>query len=260
MPGDVPEGRFALSEDVDQFKAFLGGLSATGGGDAQEAALLAAEESMRALAMEEKRPDALKVILVITDNPGHHGVAPHDCTIDTTKTVFNALDAAEQKLVKLFYSTSTGSPCGGFATATAQFDALLGGILPGVTDAAQRGRHIAFPFTGDELVTTFAELLTQVTPPIDLVCLDKAATIKLDGSDKFSWSATDLAAVYGLFKAGKPVSIDKVLSEAELAAYKAGKITADAQRCCVSKAAAEAGSFGSCLSAVDAKDLAVTLP
>ena len=104
--GDVPEGRLELTDKIEEVKRFVGTLKASGGGDANEAALGAVRSGMNALRTGDQRPDAIKIIMLVTDQPGHSGALTTDCAIDSLVNQFKGLTASEQMNFKLFYRTT----------------------------------------------------------------------------------------------------------------------------------------------------------
>jgi hypothetical protein len=247
--GDVPEGRFNLSDNVAAFKTYVSGLTATTGGDANEASLAATESALSEVMARESRADALKVVLTITDNAGHREggeSGSRDCAIDATVNSFNALGSDDQKNVKLFYSTSTGTPCSGYASGTQQFASILDKILP-VQSKEIRGGQIPWPLTTTALLDNFSTMLTRVGATANLVCLEKKASLKVEGVEIASWNSFDYAANYANFKAGNSQSLDVVLQQAQLDAIQSKGGTIEATRCCVDISAANAGDFSSCV-------------
>jgi PKD repeat protein len=255
---EVPEGRFDLSDDIDAFKTYVGGLRATGGGDGNESGLIAIESALEELNTRETRADALKVILVITDNPSHRGAAAvngqRDCAIGVTTNRFNAMPADVQKSVKLFYSAASGGQlCSGFSTAAGQFAALVSGALTAESDVAKRGGSIPWPFDATALVSTFAEMIQRTAPAIDLVCLNQSATLSMSpslGGLVVNWSG-NLSGVYADYKASRPVSVySKVMTKAErdlfIGAAAHGDVDLEVTRCCVSRDSADRGDFATC--------------
>jgi hypothetical protein len=247
---DVKEGRFNLSDDVAAFKTYVSGLTATGGGDANEASLAATESALSEVMAREKRADALKVVLTITDNPGHREGAVvdgrRDCSIESTVNAFNALDTEAQKDVKFFYSTSNGSPCSGYRSATSQFTTILDNILP-IQSKEIRGGQIPWPLTTTALLDNFTTLLTKVGAPANLVCLQKKASLKVDGAEIASWSSFDYASSYSSFKSGNSQELQMVLQQSQVDAVQSKGGTLEATRCCFDVSSADAGDFSSCV-------------
>lgn len=256
--GDVPEGRLELTEDVETVKSFVSSLRASGGGDANEAALGAIAEAFDALKAQDHRPDAIKIILVVTDHPGHHGSVTTDCQIAPTINKFASLSEADQKNIKLFYAVpTTGSSCSGYSSGLAQMTALREQILTAVADTGQRGGPIPWPFDHSNLVNDVVALLEDVKPPVDLICLNEQVTFTLsDAPDEpvISRSTTDLSEVYARYQSKSPQVIDAVLDEDEHSAFERGDGRANVERCCVSAAAAAIGDFHSCLKRVSVVD------
>ena len=249
--GDVPEGRLELTYDADVVKNFVSILRASGGGDANEASLGAIKESMSLLRNTDSRPDAIKIIMVISDQAGHSGQVTTDCDITTTVNHFGALSAAEQKNFKLFYSSPlSASPCSGFSGGGAQLNALLSKILTAEADVAKRGGAIPWPFAATNLVKDVVNLLVNVTPSIELACIDQSATISLSGAPFLLWKSSDPAYVFAQLEEAKTISVSKSLIESQHDAFIAGNGKLDITRCCVSRAAAIAGDYGSCLKTV----------
>lgn len=80
---DTTEGFYALSGDVDAFSTWVGGLFASGGGDIPENPLTAMGDAFTGAAW---RPDAARVMIVMTDAPMHYagdGSGFTEWTVDT---------------------------------------------------------------------------------------------------------------------------------------------------------------------------------
>jgi hypothetical protein len=261
---DTPEPRFALSEDIEAVKNYLGTLNAGGGYDSQEAALLAIEESLSELMAKETRPDALKVVFVITDNVSHRGPGSlmyvRDCSLTTTISRFKSLSVEQQKLVKVFFSApgEKKETCSGFTSPEQQFIALQSQILTALTQE-NRGGQVPWPFTVDGLTVKFTELLTFTSPAVDMVCLNKTADLFINGSLKTSWAAAGLSSVYSSYNANTKLAINKTFLDSDLAALNANKGKLTMNRCCVSKSAAMNGNFNSCLKNNKIESLPFTL-
>jgi hypothetical protein len=246
--GDVPEGRLELTDDVAKVKQFVQTLRATGGGDANEAALGGIKAAVQALRDGDTRPDAVKIVMVVTDQPGHHGASTKDCTLEPVTNYFGLLSEVEQRNFKLFYSApSSGSSCGGFASGQLQMSKLLASVLTGEPVVANRGGLIAWPFAATNLVQDVVAMLVKTAPPIDLACINDSVEVGLEGRSFFKQTLTDRRATFRALEASRPVSIARTLSEAEHDSFEAGHGSMVASRCCVSKAAAQAGDFGTCL-------------
>lgn len=259
--GDVPEGRLELTDQVQTVKDFVSSLRASGGGDANEAALGAVEEALDVLQTQDRRPDAVKIILVVTDHPGHRGNSTTDCQLAPTINRFAGLPETDQKNIKLFYAVpSVGSSCSGFDSGLEQMTTLRQQILAAVPEVSQRGGAIPWPFAHENLVTDVVRLLEEVKPPVDLVCLNESVSLTLPGyPDPIVTRVTpDLGEIYSRYRSGLPQIIDAVLDEAEYAAFAADSGRARVDRCCVSAAAAATSDFGTCLKRVTALDESFT--
>lgn len=163
----TPSDTLSLTADVDVFKAYIRRLVARDGGDGAEASLLAVQESVNRLQREETRPNALKVVLVIGDQPGHYGVAgsPRDCKVDALAATFNAIPEPEHINYRIFYSVAAGgnSDCGETLDATTQMERLIAAIFP-TSAAADRGASVTYPFTGQSLLIDLTRLIQIASP------------------------------------------------------------------------------------------------
>jgi hypothetical protein len=260
---DVPEGRFALNDNIDSFKAFMATLKAKDGGDAQEASLLAVEEALADLVLKEAGKDTLQVIFIVTDVTGHRGAAPaggtRNCDIQPTVSRFNALSAEQQKLVKIFYSAPSDEiwGCGGYKSAAAQYADLIDKSLTTVSKNS-RGGSVAWKFNADGLVNKFSEMIVNTTPPIDLVCLDEKADFYINNTMNVQWVSPARSSVYGIYKNTNKLTIAKAFQAGDVTAIGQGKGKLSVQRCCVSKTAAEAGNYSSCLKSTTVPSLPFT--
>lgn len=245
---------FDLSADVDAFKAYVSSLEANGGGDAEEAALMGVEYALTDILTFEKRPDALKVVFVTTDYPGHHGAVgtPRDCSLTTTLNRFQSLPASDKKLVKFFYATDVlPDSCGGFTTAESQMQTLLGSMFSETeSPLATRGGKVSWPLDKpNDLVTTFADMIDQTAPDIDLTCINQSVAV-YSGAEKITdWSASNLVAVFQDYKSSGKHAIRRDLGQADVDRFKDkdAHLTATAHRCCVSNQAAANADFSKCL-------------
>jgi hypothetical protein len=258
--GDVPEGRLELTDNVEDVKRFVGTLRASGGGDANEASLGAIRSAMTALRNGDQRPDAIKIIMVVTDQPGHNGGSTTDCALDSIVGQFSVLTDEEQKTFKLFYSTpTTGSSCSGFANGSIQMSTLLSKVLQAETTVAARGGLIAWPFANKNLVNDVVAMLERVNPDIELACLNTKATLTVGGSDMFTHNLSDYAGSFRLVESGQSQVIAKTLSDEQYAALEAGPAQIMVSNCCFSKAAAKAGKFDACLKDVTSGSVPFTV-
>lgn len=258
--GDVPEGRLDLTFDAESVKSFVSTLRALNGGDANEASLGAIQESVAMLRAGDTRPDAIKIVMLITDQPGHNGQVTTDCDLTPTINQFAGLTDSEQQSFKLFYSVpKIGAACSGFASGEAQMTALISKILNAEPLVEKRGGLIPWPFTQVNLVQDVVNMLVKVTPAIDLACIDRDVRVSLNGSPFMSWTPPDPNYVFAQLEAEGAVSISRTLSDAEHAAFAAGGGKMVIDRCCVSRAAALAGEYGTCLKSVTMNDVPFTL-
>jgi hypothetical protein len=258
--GDVFEGRIELTADSAAVRSFVGTLRASGGGDANEAALGAVREGVTMLRTQDNRPDAVKLVIVVTDNPGHHGASTTDCAIEPLVNTFAGLSAAEQRQFKLFYSTpASGQACSGFRNAVDQMTALRSQILAAEPLEDKRGGLVAWPFAYNNLVTDVVNMIQTVTPPIEIACLNREVRFSVDGVEEMRWAVADLAPVFAAHESGASQVLSRQMPETDadayLVAHTGGRTQVDVSRCCVSKAAARTGNFGTCLRSETASDL-----
>jgi hypothetical protein len=129
--------------------------------------------------------------------------------------------------------------------------ALRSQILSAEPVEDKRGGLVPWPFAYSNLVTDVVNMIQLVTPPIDISCLNREVALKVDGVEEIKWTVTDLATVFALHESKQAHLLSETMPESEFdslqAAYAAGRAKVDAVRCCVSKAAARAGNFSSCL-------------
>jgi len=246
--GDVSEGRLELTDDVNRVKDFVQTLRALGGGDANEAALGGIKAAVQALRDGDDRPDAVKIVMVVTDQPGHHGASTKDCTLAPLTNYLGLLTEAEQRNFKLFYSSpTTGYGCSGFASAQAQMSKILESVFLAEPLIANRGGLIPWPFATTNLVNDVVNMLVKTAPPIDLACINDTVDVSLSGKPFLSRLMSDRGASFRALEESRPVSLALTMNDADHLAFEAGHGIMTASRCCVSKAAAKAGDFGSCL-------------
>lgn len=246
--GDVPEGRLELTDNVEEVKRFVGTLKATGGGDANEASLGAIRSALTALRTGDLRPDAVKIIMLVTDQPGHSGASTTDCSLEGLVNQFTVLSIEEQQNFKLFYSTpSTGFGCGGFSSGLRQMSTLMSRVLLTEPVLEKRGGLIAWPFANKNLVNDVVAMLEKVNPPIDLACLNTSATVSIDGVVQFVEELKDYAGAYRQLESGGQQLIAKTLNAEQFDGLSEGRGALTVQRCCFSKAAAKSGVFDACL-------------
>jgi len=254
---DNVSGSLPLTKDIAAFQAFVGGLRAAGGGDAQEASLAAVEEVLKRLEAEETRDNAVRTILAITDNPGHRGGVPtgrearSNCGIAETTAAFNGIPKDRQSFYRLYYSMASASwsrvhACGGFSSAEEQFNKLITDIFPEVPQK-DRGAALSWPFTGDTLLTDFVSKLEEIKPDRNLVCLAKSARLIIDDQVYSKWEGGDLAETYKTYNSSATLKFDQVIKKSDLdkVASEGGKLKV--KRCCVLRSEAESGNFETCV-------------
>lgn len=252
---DNVDASFALSSDVSAFKNFVSQLKAGGGGDAQEASLAAVEEILRKIESEDSRPNSVKAILAISDNPGHRGgaktgVSRDNCGITETVAAFNGIQKDKQSFYRLYHSMGPANwprvyPCGGFASGQDQYNQVISSIFPEVPQA-DRGAGLSWPFTGDTLLNDFVGKLEEIKPDKDLVCLAKQAKLTIDDKIYSEWKAGDLAETHKLYAAGETLKLDKIIKKEDTQKIQSEGAKLKVNRCCVLKSDAEAGRFESC--------------
>jgi hypothetical protein len=246
--GDVSEGRLELTDDVNRVKDFVQTLRALGGGDANEAALGAIKAAVHALRDGDDRPDAVKIVMVVTDQPGHHGASTKDCTLGPLTNDLGLLTDAQQRNFKLFYSSpSTGYGCSGFASGQAQMAKILESVFLAEPLLANRGGLIPWPFAATNLIYDVVNMLVKTAPPIDLACVNDTVDVTLDGAPYLSRVMADRGASFRALEESKTVFIAQTMTETDHLGFEAGDGMMTASRCCVSKAAAKVGDFGTCL-------------
>lgn len=223
-----------LTADVDVFKAFVTRQTASGGGDGTEASLLAIKESLNRIRAEDTRPNSLKTLLVIGDQPGHNGTStsPRDCTLDSLTTLFNAIPEADQSQFRLFYSVDVSQnsyECGAPINAKEQMENLIATIFP-TAPVGDRGAYVSYPFTGDSLQVELARLIEDASPSFSGFCLPSTARLE-DGIGNVihTWPEADLD---GFRARGESLPLATSLSEQQYNTLgTSAKVTAD--YCCV---------------------------
>lgn len=244
---EVPEGRLELTSNVEEVIRFVSGLKATNGGDANEASLAAIRASMASLRVQETRPDAIKIIMVVTDQAGHDGTL-RNCAIDPVVNQFSMLTEDEQKSFKLFYSTpAIGTACSGYSDGSRQMSDLLSKILTAEESVANRGGLIPWPFANSNLVNDVVLMLEKVNPDIDLACLNTRVKLSISGEVNYLEELKDLSGSLRQLESGANQWLARTFTAEEFEAINAGEGKLEVQQCCFSKAAARAGVFNSCL-------------
>jgi hypothetical protein len=253
---DAVTETFSLSSDVDAFKNFVSSLKATGGQYANEASLLALEEVLKRMASEDSSSDALRTVLLVTDNPGHRGTDTHsgisssECELASTVSAFNALSKADQERTRVYHSVSpfvarVVSPCSGFNDAKAQMSRFLSDIFPSVSKE-DRGSELQWPFTGDTLVNEFVGKLEKTLPPVEAVCLATSAELLLDGQRKAKWQPVNKADVLEAHLKKQSLEIPRAISKGDLPAFEAGSPQLKVTRCCVVSSKVESKDLDTC--------------
>ena len=234
--------------DVDTFLRSISAVNAAGGDDANEASLKAFTQALDSAVLRAPR-DAVKAILLITDEPGHTGTAkPRDCQITSIVNALKAQPKDQQELVKIFYSVEQkkGTPCGGFESAREQWDNILASVLPSVPEK-KRGAALPYPFDGNVLVNDFVNLLETTTPGEDLVCLVNKGELLQNGSLLETFSNDNLPDLYQQYVDNSMFVWSEAMTKNIVsAAIKTEKISAKLSACCVRKAAAITGDFSKC--------------
>jgi hypothetical protein len=253
---DTLEPQLNLTKDMEAFVKFVETQQAAGGGDANEASLLGVKQAVESIVSEGK-DDAVKAVLVITDNPGHTGIHG-DCTLDTLLSSLNGLSKAQQEMVKIYHSTGnprfgasgvagSGSQyaCSSFNTAEEQFNAVLDSSLKAV-ERNERGSSLPYPFTASVLLNDFVDLLEETTPSIDLVCLSQSAKLVNEGKTIATWKPESLSKVYETFGGGKKMTWNNSLDETKIKALKSEDVDLEISRCCLDRKSAKAKDFDGC--------------
>ncbi|MBF0441296.1 MAG: VWA domain-containing protein [Oligoflexales bacterium] len=244
---DSIETILPLTSNLDSFKSAVNAQIATGGGDSNEIALAATKTALENL-QKEASADSIKVIITITDHPGHNAdKLPRDCSISSLVSSFNALPEDQQKLTRIFYSIDslTDSPCSGYQTGVKQWSDLISKALPSV-DPAMRGGSLPYPFNGDVLANDFVAMLEKVIPGNDRICLLSKAEVLLDGKSMSTWKPESPAIAYDYFLKSKPFLWTDGINAKDLDAFEKGSSQINATTCCYLKSAVEAGTFGEC--------------
>jgi hypothetical protein len=234
--------------DVDTFLQKISEVNAAGGDDPNEAALKAFTQALDS-AIARAPQDAVKAILLITDEPGHTGEAqPRNCQINSVVDALKSKPLEQQELVKIFYSVEQKkrTSCGGYDSAREQWDDILTSVLPSVP-AKKRGAALPYPFDGNVLVNDFVNLLEKATPGEDLVCLVNKGELLQDGSPIEHFSNDNLSELYQKYVDKSPYVWTEALPKDRVsAAIENGKNTAKLSACCIRKAAAMTGDFSQC--------------
>lgn len=242
---------FALSDSIPMFSSFIGRLRAMGGGGANEASLAAVEEIVRRMGSEDKRPNSLKTILVITDNPGHRG-QENNCQSRETVVALNSISKESQRNYRLYHAMAPAGTrgvlaCGGFPSGRDQFNDILNQIFPEVP-REQRGSELGWPFTGDTLLNDFVGKLEEVKPGRDLVCIAQSAKLEVNGKIVSSWQGAKLSETYRNFTSGKPLKLANIVKNENVHEIEKNGGKLNVKRCCILKNEADAGTFGACAS------------
>jgi hypothetical protein len=246
--GDVPEGMLTLTDKIDDVKAFVSRLRARGGGNANEASLAAIKAAVTELRKGDERPDAIKIVMIVTDQPGHSAGNLSDCSLVSTINDLAALSPSEQRDFKLFFATpTTGLACSGFSHATQQMTALISQVFLAESDTAKRGGQIPWPFSHINLVSDVVDLLEVVNPDIELACLNIQTAVTLPSGERLIDEVREYAETLRLLEAGQLQTLAKSLTEDQYARMIDGGGQMVVTRCCFSRSAALAGRFDRCL-------------
>lgn len=246
-----------LTSTVSQFQDFISKQVAGGGDDANEAALLAVSKAIEAFARDSDT-DAVKAILVVTDNPGHMGGAStgaaRNCSVEQLLDKLNGFSADEQAQYKIYASVmGTGAatgfgqvqPCSGFDTAKDQWQAVLSKGLEKVSES-ERGGELPWPFTESVLMDDFIALIDKTVPGKDQVCVAEEADL-LEGTTSLGhWTDVNFSNTYTLQSQGKRCVWKDVLSSEKAATLDGVKLELDVVRCCVAREDATASKFDAC--------------
>lgn len=234
-----------LTDDVNAFKTHVSSLIAVGGGDSNEASLLAIQTAVDLLEAETSS-DSTKIIFVVTDNPGHYGPTPRDCSLTPVTTHIASASPALRSQLKIFHSVpDSGAACSGFISARTQMNQLLSEILPEVP-LANRGGALPFPFDGTTLLDTFVEEIVRVTSTtVDLSCFVTDATLKAlppEGGaiEVAAWHAADVRSAINHSVAEESAELSRTLVSEDMWVYHS-TFDLDISRCCVTADVVAAG-------------------
>ena len=278
---DAVINRFNLTDDLAAFKSNVDKLVAIDGQNVNEASLSATNAAFDML-VSQASPADVKSIVVITDNPGHFtNDSNPNCDITQTVSKFNNLSAAQQKLMKIFYSvssltsvtgpkTSRGQPtirsCGPlnsnekYESAQFQFNDILNKSLTSVTPVLKRGGPLDYPFSGDVVIDDFVNKLNEATPKAEEVCIAQKADLFINNKLVSTWpeAGYDLKDSYDLYKNASKIRWLNPVTGADIVPGPGAKVKVF--RCCYKKEDAEKGLFDkSCPRGGDQQDVDFTI-
>lgn len=213
-----------ITSDVDQVANFIANLQDKGNRDNEEGAIMAATEAANRFANGAGRPDAAKVILLITDVVGHDGSGTdfnRNCRISPFVNAYNQLanQLQDSSRLKFFYTvpdpknyvekatysaaeqddemahhTCRDGETGATYKAKSQMEAIFNGITPQYPSYQKGGPllqngEMAWPLTSDNLTGTLVPMIATTAPTNRILsCMAKSLRVVDEGNQNlFSW-------------------------------------------------------------------------
>ncbi len=242
----------SLTSNIAAFQALVNSQVASGGDDDAEGSLLAIQEGLRRINLEDTRVDSIKVLFLITDNLGHAGSLPsteRNCNITSTVNVFSALSGLQKSQVKFFYSVPDAivpNACSSYTKPSDQFSAILANILNNAP-LAERGGYLSFPFSAASLNTELVNKISVISQKIDLVCLAENARVTNSSQEIMSWTSSGRSQVFTEFNTNRDLRISRTISNSFFNLLPLSTTKLAVSRCCVSLQAAGNSNFSSCI-------------
>lgn len=244
---DRVESIMEPTSDINKFKSEVAGQFASGGGDANEAALGAVDAAIKKI-KETKSPGAFAAVIAITDNPAHMGGSTTNCDINPLLDTINSLSEADQMKTKIYGSfANSGVNCSGFGSAKEQFSQILDRSLI-ASPISQRGSaNLSYPFEKGTILDELVPLVEKTIPSKQLICLADSAELSVEGTSLSTWKTPSLEESYARFVKDVKVAWPDAIKDGELEKYVGKTLDVEIKRCCVSQEDAAAGNFGGCI-------------